>query len=295
MAPPLVFALAPYRRLVAAISGIDRGDVAAGRFPNRELHARIAAPVLGRDCIVVGSLSPPEAHLAQLTLVADTLRRGGARSITAMAPYLAYARQDRAAPGESLGLAWAGALLTAAGIDAVVTVDVHSPAAPELLGVPITSLSATDALAAALEPEWTAADVAFVAPDEGARERCHALADAVGGSRPIVVMAKRRSATGVVHTKPAGTVGRRVVLVDDILDTGGTLISCCRWLAREGVTEAAVVVTHGVLTGDAWRELPSLGVRRLWMTDTVPGAAQRAAGAGVVSIAPVVAPVLRGG
>jgi ribose-phosphate pyrophosphokinase len=294
VAPPLVFGLAPYRRLVASISGIDRGDAALDRFPNRELRARIAGPVRGRDCIVVGSISPPETHLAQLTLVADTLRRSGARSITAMAPYLAYARQDQAGPGESLGLAWAGAVLRGAGIGAVLTVDVHSPAAPELLGVPLTSLDATAALAVALPPEWTGAHVTFVAPDEGARERCQALADAVGSSRPIAVMAKRRSPAGVVHTKLAGTVGRRAVIVDDILDTGGTLLSCCRRLAGEGVAEIAIVVTHGVLTGKAWRVLPSVGVRRLWMTDTVPGAARRAPHAGIVSVAAVIAPVLRG-
>jgi ribose-phosphate pyrophosphokinase len=84
------------------------------------------------------------------------------------------------------------------------------------------------------------------------------------------------------------------VIVDDILDTGGTLLSCCRRLAGEGVAEIAIVVTHGVLTGKAWRVLPSVGVRRLWMTDTVPGAARRAPHAGIVSIAAVIAPVLRG-
>jgi ribose-phosphate pyrophosphokinase len=291
---PLAFALSPYRRLVASISGVERGDAAVDRFPNRELHARIAAPVRGRDCIVVGSISPPDTRLAQLTLLAHTLRRGDARSITAMVPYLAYARQDRADVGESLGLAWVGVLLAAAGVDAVVTVDVHSRAAPALLGMPVISLPGTPVLAAALPPEWTSSDVTFVAPDEGARERCQALADAVASARPIAVVAKRRSATGVVHTELTGTVGRRVVLVDDILDTGATLISCCRWLAREGVEDVAVVVTHGVLTGDAWRALPSVGVRRLWMTDTVPSAGRRAASADIVPIAPVLAPRLRG-
>ena len=292
---PLVFALAPYRRLVASISRIDRGNAVLDRFPNRELHARIAAPVRGRDCIVVGSISPPEARLAELALLAHTLRRSDARSITAVLPYLAYARQDRADVGESLGLAWVGALLAAAGIDAVVTVDVHSRAAPALLGMPVTSLPGMHVLAAAMPPEWTSSDVTFVAPDEGARERCQALADAVASPRPIAVMSKRRSATGVVHTELTGTVGRRVLLVDDILDTGATLISCCRWLAREGVEDVAVVVTHGVLTGDAWRALPVVGVRRLWMTDTVTSAGRRAACADVVPIAPVLAPRLRGG
>jgi ribose-phosphate pyrophosphokinase len=291
---PVVFALPPCRRIVAAIPGLDRGAASIARFPNGELHARVGTAVEGRRCMVVGSIAPPETRLGQMTLLAHALRRAGAAWITAVAPYLAYARQDRAGAGESLGLAWAGELLRASGVDDVLTVDVHSPAAFEVLGLPLTSLPAAGALAPAIPAEWRGADVTFVAPDEGAADRCRALADAVGSPRPIAVLAKRRSATGVVHTTLSGEVGRRAVIVDDILDTGATLLSCARWLAAHGVESPAVAVTHGVLTGSEWLRLPAFGVHRIWMTDSVGRDRARAGGAEVVPVAPLLTAVLSG-
>ena len=293
-AAPLVFALAPCRRLVASIRGVQRGRVSIGRFPNGELHAHIDGPVADRACLVVGSISPPDTHLVELTLLAHSLRRAGAGSITAVLPYLAYARQDRADVGEGLGLAWAGDLLRASGVDRVVSIDVHSEGATEILGLPLASLSPARAFAAALPPGWTAEDVTFIAPDEGAIGRCRALAGAVSSGRPIAVLSKRRSGAGVVHTELHGEVTRRGVIVDDILDTGATLLSCCRLLAAHGALELGVAVTHAVLTGTEWRGLWSSGVTRLWVTDTLPPSRARAAGAEIVPVAPLLAPLLLG-
>ena len=107
------------------------------------------------------------------------------------------------------------------------------------------------------------------------------------------MLTKRRRARGIVHAELAGDLGRRAVIVDDILDTGATLISCCRMLARHGVREMAVVVTHGVLTGRDWLGLWPAGVRRLWLTNSIPARRARAAGAEVVTVAPLLAPLLR--
>ena len=183
-AAPLVFALAPCRRLVASIQGVRHGRARIGRFPNGELHAQIDGSVAERACLVVGSVSPPDTHLIRLTLLTHCLRRAGAGSITAVLPYLAYARQDRADPGQGLGLAWAGDLLRASGVDRVVSVDVHSEVAADVLGLPLASLSPARAFAAALPPDWTTGDVTFIAPDEGAIGRCRALADAAASGRP---------------------------------------------------------------------------------------------------------------
>jgi len=294
MTRPLVFALPPCRRLVASAAGIERGDAVLARFPNGELHARVAGAVEGRVCVVVGSIAPPDARLVQVTLLAHALRRAGARSVTAVLPYLAYARQDRAEPYEGLGLAWVGELLGGSGVDDVVTVDVHSAAASDVLGLPVTSLSSAGPLAAALSSDWTSGDVTFVAPDEGAIGRCRTLARAASSVRPIAYLTKRRSAAGIVHMRLVGDVSRRVVIVDDILDTGATLLSGCGILAARGVEEIGVVVTHPVLTGREWRRLWSVGMQRLWVTDTIPGRRARAAGAEIVPVAPLLAPVLRG-
>jgi len=262
------------------------------RFTNGELHARLATPVEGRHCIAVGTISPPTSNVAWLTLLAHTLRRAGARRITALLPYLAYARQDRAPPTESLGLAWVGELLRASGIDDVTCVDVHSDAAHSVLGLPLTSLSPAALLAGALPAAWRE-QVTFVAPDEGAIDRCTAVAMIVDADRPIVWMRKRRTPTGVEHLGCVGTPTRRVVIVDDILDTGETLLSCCRELRALGVEEIGVVATHGLFTGERWRGLFLEGVTRLWITDSALSR-RRPPEAELVPVAPLLATMLTG-
>jgi ribose-phosphate pyrophosphokinase len=287
-----VFIMRGHARFTAAAVGGEFGRAALRRFANGELHAGVAAPVDGRHCVTVGAISPPASNLALLTLLAHTLRRAGARRITAVLPYLAYARQDRAPPTDSLGLAWVGELLRASGIDDLTCIDVHSDDAEQLLGLPLTSLSPARLLAAALPPGWRT-EVTFVAPDEGAIDRCAALAAAVDAERPIAWMRKRRTPTGVAHLGFVGTPGRRVVIVDDILDTGATLLSGCRELRALGVQEIGVITTHGLFTGERWRELFAAGVTRLWITDSVLSR-RRPPEAELVPVAPLLAPVLTG-
>jgi ribose-phosphate pyrophosphokinase len=262
------------------------------RFPNGELHAEVPEHLQGRRCIIVGSISPPPGNLERLTLVAHALRRAGAEPVTALLPYLAYARQDRAARTESLGLAWAGELLHASGVERVVCVDVHSEQAAEVLGLRLESLSPAVPLAEALPERWRDA-VTFVAPDEGALGRCSAVARAAGVDQPLVWARKRRTSSGVEHVGLVGSPGRRAVVVDDILDTGDTLVSCCRQLRDAGAKHIGVIATHGLFTGDRWRALFSEGVQEIWITDTVLSR-RRPPQTHVVSIAPLLAAALNG-
>ena len=220
------------------------------------------------------------------------MRRAGADRIVALVPYLAYARQDRARPTESLGLAWVGELLRASGIDEVVCVDAHSDPAGDVLGIPITSLSPAPLLADALPGRWREG-VTFVAPDEGAITRCGAVAAAAGAGGPIVWVRKRRTPAGVEHLGIVGSPGQRALVVDDILDTGGTVASCCRHLAAAGVKEVGVVATHGLFTGECWHTLLRHRAQRCWITDTVLSR-RRPPEAEVVPVASLLAPVLTG-
>jgi ribose-phosphate pyrophosphokinase len=227
-----------------------------------------------------------------VTLLAHALRRAEARRVTALLPYLAYARQDRAAPGLSLGLAWVGDLLQASGIDEVVCVDVHSRQAAKVLGLRLTSLSPAALLAGALPRAWRS-EVTFVAPDGGAIERCEAVARGAGVEGQVVWARKRRTTSGIEHLGLVGTPGRRAVVVDDILDTGATLLSCCRALRDSGVQQIGVILTHGLFTGERWRALLAEGVREVWITDTVLSR-RRPRQAHIVSVAPLLARVLEG-
>lgn len=289
---PLVLVLHGQHRFVTGLDSLEVESLhAPGHFDNGELIAEVPDHVAGRACIVVASIAPPPGAIERLTVVTQALQRAGADDVLVVVPYLAYARQDRADPTQSLGLSWLGSLLRSGGVDRVACVDVHNDAAGEVLGLPLVSVPPAPLLATALPAEWRT-DVTFVAPDEGATDRCAELALAVGAPEAIVRLRKRRTRAGIEHLGLEGSPGRRAVIVDDILDTGGTLVSCCHALRHEGVEEIAMVVTHGLFTGQAWRELLALGVTRLWITDTVLSR-NRPELVTVVPTAPLLSPLLR--
>lgn len=267
-----VFSLPGFEQLAPRGPGATLSACSVERFPNGELHLRIDTEVEGRDCVLVGSAAPPDERLLALTLAAHTLAREGAASVRGLLPYVGYARQDRPERGLSLGAAWVGELLRASAIDGVVTVDVHSKQATRLLPMPITSLSSASVfgpaiLALGLE------ELTVVAPDEGAVDRCEELRAATGIEAPVAWLAKRRVPEGTTHVGLHGELSRRAVVTDDILDTGGTLVSCCRTLTDAGVGEITILVTHGLFTGEGWREILGAGATRVFTTDSVPGRA----------------------
>ena len=249
---------------------VQAGRFAVGRFANKELYARIEDKVHGEHCLMLGTIAPPDESLLSFLLLADTLKKERADKITAILPYLAYSRQDKDKPGESLGTAWVGALLKSAGIDQVVTVDVHSARDQQLFPVPLISLS-TDTLFADAIRKHGLADATIVAPDNGAIGRCEAVKRAAGmpiGETPY--FEKKRIEKGIIHSGPIAKVGDRELIIDDMLDTGGTLVSACEKLAAAGVRDIYILVTHGLFTGSSWTQLWSLGVMRIFCTDTVP-------------------------
>jgi ribose-phosphate pyrophosphokinase len=271
MRDPLLVALPGFEPHAAAMRDVETVRPAVMRFANRELGIDLRGPVEDRDCVVLGTTAPPESCLVELMLVADTLGRHGARSVRALIPYLAYARQDALEPGRSLAAGWLGRVLVASGVSELITVDVHSKEAVRLLGLPVAVLPSAPLFADVLGAGQDA-DVVAVAPDPGARARTRALAQALGLDRPIAWLEKERRPEGVRHGKVVGELAACAIVVDDILDTGGTLLSCCRELLQRGVEEITVAVTHGLFTGHRWRELSDLGVTAIHTTDSVPAA-----------------------
>jgi ribose-phosphate pyrophosphokinase len=267
---PLVFALPRFASLMPRSPALERAKIKLSHFANGELDARLRTPVEGRDCFVLGTAAPPALHLARLLLACDTLTRHGAASVHALLPYLAYTRQDREQSGCSLAAAWLGRLLAASGISDVTTIDIHSEHARALIGLPVRSLSPAPLFAAALPELHTGAVV--VAPDRGAIERARAMADALELDAPVTWIDKVRKPRGVVHRRVVGELAPRAIVVDDILDTGDTLVSCAQQLRAQRVDRLEIAVTHGLFTGDRWRALTRLGVDAIHVTDSVPDA-----------------------
>ncbi len=257
-------------RQLRAIPSVRLGQFAITRFENRELYVTLREFVSGQRCLILGSIAPPDEHLLSLLLLAHTLKKEEADKVTAVLPYLAYSRQDKNKPGESLATAWIGSLLKNSGIDDVLTVDVHSERDKGLFPLPLCSLSTAELFAAAIK-KHRLANATIVAPDNGAISRCEAVKSAAGmpiGRIPY--FEKKRTEKRIIHHHgPVGNLGAKVVIIDDMIDTGGTLVSACEQLRAAKVEEIYIMVSHGLFTGSGWAKLWHLGVRHIFCTDTV--------------------------
>ncbi len=270
----ILFAYPEFRRIAQGLLRLP--DMAKGRFQvrqykNQELYISLSTRVAGEDCVILGSLAPPAERLVTFGLLAHTLKKEGARKVVALLPYFAYAREDQEKPDESLGTAWAGELLKASGVDEIATVDLHSERDRELIPISIVSLSPAKLFAQAIKKHGIE-DATIVAPDEGAISRCEAVRYAAGFLQKAAYFEKRRVGGRVFQKGPFGKIGKTVVLVDDIIDTGKTLALTVRALRKRGVRDIYAMVTHGLFSDRYWRNLISLKVKAIIVTNTIPRA-----------------------
>ncbi len=255
---------------VASKLGTRLSALTLERFPDGELHVELGESVRGADVFVVQSLSQPvDAHLLELLLVGDAARRAGARRLTAVVPYLAYARQDRRARGrEPVAARLVADLIATAGFQRVVAIDLHQPALEGMFSVELEHLSAAERLEAQLGP--LAEDSVIVAPDLGAAKLAERLASRL--ERPAALVHKTRHAADRVSVRRISgqTRGLRPIIVDDMISTGGTLIAAGRALQESGATPPfTVVATHGVFSKDALARLSTLPIDRVIVTNTI--------------------------
>jgi len=269
----MLFSFPEYAYISKALG--DLPDFQPGQFSvtpygNQELHTSVHSPVSGEQCFILGTIAPPAHQMAATLLLAHTLKKQGAKRLTGILPYLAYSREDKMKSGESLATAWMGSLLKASAFDEIWTVDLHSGQDKTLFPLALESFSPSGLIAACIR-DLGLTDASIVALDNGAIPRCAAVKSRASmKSGDLVHFEKQRTASGIVHRGPIGKVESRAVIVDDILDTGATLVSGCEKLARAGVEELHIFVTHGLFTGQAWKSLWSLPVKRIFCTDTIP-------------------------
>ena len=246
-----------------------KGAFAANRYPNGELHITIGTDVRGQECVILGTIAPPDENFTPFLLLADTLKQQGARRVTALLPYLAYARHDKIVNKESLATAWVGGLLERSRIDAITTFSLHSDEDREYIPLPINSLSLSETFAQIIIGR-SLTGATLVAPDEGAIDRCEAVKRVAEMETSSISFKKRHTKAGVTLSQPSGSVTTDAVIVDDMIDTGQTLIACCKKLKALGVKRITIMVTHGLFTGTAWTQLWNMGVERIYCTDSIP-------------------------
>ncbi len=272
----LIFSGNANRELAAAIARELGGGLAAAAvstFRDGESQIVVQDDVRGRDVFVVQPTSPPVNHnLVELLLLLDAFRRSGAGRCTAVIPYFGYGRQERrVTPQEPISAKLVANLVAVAGADQVVTMDLTTGAIEGFFDLPVTHLYATAILARAFAGA-DPAEVAIVAPDIGAVKRAEAFQRLVAPGAPVAVVFKQRPRPDEAEVGDmAGDVrGRRAILVDDIISTGGTLIRAAEMVLRRGARSVAAGATHAVLAPGAREALEASPLERVVVTNTIP-------------------------
>ena len=251
--------------------GLPLGEAFVGRFNNGEVQIMIDESVRGKDVFIIQPTSyPVNDNLMELMVMADALKRASARHITAVVPYYSYARQDRKTRGrEPITAKLVANLMQTSGITRLVTIDLHAGQIQGFFDVPVDHLYGASILAKYIN-EKNLEDVIVVSPDLGGVTRARDLADRIGA--PIAIIEKKRPEPGVakVMNLIGDVKGKNCIIVDDIVDTAGSLVEGAKALKEFGAKSVMAAVTHAVLTDPASERIANSNIKELIVTNTMP-------------------------
>ena len=241
------------------------------KFADGEIYIEIKENIRGNSIFIVQSVSSPaNDNLMELLLCIDALKRSSAKNITAVIPYFGYARQDRkVAPRTSISAKLVSNLITKAGADRVVTVDLHAGQIQGFFDIPVDNLFATPIFSRHVKKKIKAKNLICVSPDVGGVERTRALARKLDIG--IAIIDKRRPSPGKsqVMNVIGNVKNKTCIIIDDIIDSGGTIVNAAEALINRGAKEVHVYITHGVLSGEAVEKIKKSRIKNLVITDTI--------------------------
>jgi ribose-phosphate pyrophosphokinase len=263
------------------------------RFSDNEVFVEIHENVRGEDVFVIQSTCyPANDNLMELLVTLDALRRGSARRVTAVIPYFGYARQDRkSSPRSPISAKLVANLITTAGADRVVTLDLHSGQIQGFFDIPLDNLYAAPVFTNDIRARYQGDDVMVVSPDVGGVVRARAIASRIDADLAIIDKRRERAGVSEVMNIIGDVKGRRCIMVDDIVDSAGTLCNAAEALMKAGAVSVAAFVTHGVLSGGAVARVTGSPLEELVITDSIPAteAVKMARNIRQVTIAPLMA------
>ena len=241
------------------------------KFSDGEIYIEINENIRGNSIFIIQSVSSPaNDNLMELLLCIDALKRSSAKNITAVIPYFGYARQDRkVVPRTSISAKLVSNLITNAGADRVVTVDLHAGQIQGFFDIPVDNLFATPIFAKHIKRKIKSKNIICVAPDVGGVERARALGKKLDVG--LAIVDKRRPSPGKSQVMNViGNVKNKVcILTDDIIDSGGTIVNAAEALLKRGAKEVHVYATHGVFSGDAVKKIKNSKIKNLVITDSI--------------------------
>jgi len=267
------------------------------RFPDNEIYVEINENIRGNSIFVVQSTSNPvNDNLMELLICIDALRRSSAKNITAVIPYFGYARQDRkVVPRTAISAKLVSNLITDAGANRILSVDLHAGQIQGFFDIPVDNLFATPIFARHIKKNIKTNNLICVAPDVGGVERARALSRRINVG--IAIIDKRRPAPGKSEVMNiVGNVKHKIcVIVDDIIDSGGTIVNAAKALKDKGAKEVYVYITHAVLSGSAVDKIKKSQIKKLIITDTIDNSKKIKISKKieVISIAPMISEAIK--
>ena len=246
------------------------------KFSDGEIYIEINENIRGNSIFVIQSVSSPaNDNLMELLLCIDALKRSSAKNITAVIPYFGYARQDRkVVPRTSISAKLVSNLIAKAGADRVVTVDLHAGQIQGFFDIPVDNLFATPIFARHVKKKIKTKNLICIAPDVGGTERARALGKILNVGLAIVDKRRPKAGQSQVMNIIGDVRGKTCIIVDDIIDSGGTIVNAAAALKKRGAKDVHVYVTHGVLSGGAENKIKKSNIKNLVITDTIDNAAK---------------------
>ena len=246
------------------------------KFSDGEIYIEINENIRGNSIFVIQSVSSPaNDNLMELLLCIDALKRSSAKNITAVIPYFGYARQDRkVVPRTSISAKLVSNLIAKAGADRVVTVDLHAGQIQGFFDIPVDNLFATPIFARHVKKTIKTKNLICIAPDVGGTERARALGKLLNVGLAIVDKRRPKAGQSQVMNIIGDVRGKTCIIVDDIIDSGGTIVNAAAALKKRGAKDVHVYVTHGVLSGGAENKIKKSNIKNLVITDTIDNASK---------------------
>jgi len=257
-------------KAIAKSYGMDLGDVKLSRFSDGEFQTSYEESIRGQDVFIIQSTIPPTDNLFELLLMIDAAKRASAHRIIAVMPYFGFARQDRKdKPRVALGAKLVANLLMAAGVDRVMTMDLHADQIQGFFEVPVDHLFASTVFLPHIQ-SMKLDNLLIAAPDTGGTKRANAYSKFLNVDMAICYK-QRKVANQVSDMTVIGDVeGKNVILIDDIIDTAGTLTKAAGMMMDKGALSVRAICTHAVLSGPAYERLEESELKELIVTDTIP-------------------------
>ena len=274
-----------------------RQDVTVTRFSDQEVFVEINENIRGKNIFVIQSTSmPANDHIMELLITIDALKRASANTVTAVIPYFGYARQDRkVGPRTPISAKLVADVLTTAGIDRLLTIDLHAGQIQGFFDIPVDNLYAAPVITKDILKNYKDKDLVVISPDVGGVVRARGIAKRINGDLAIVDKRRDKANESEVMNIIGDINNRDCIIVDDIVDTAGTLCNAAEALINEGANSVSAYITHGVLSGPAIERLQNSKLKELVITDSIAPTKLilDASNIRIINLAPLIAEAIR--